>query len=192
MWRQWPGTWETRRLLWLCLSCLVCQPVIPPVPLGLHRGTDDRWMSRWELRDYRLWQAQEYPSSWRGPREFSGSKHGEDVSNAKHFFGEVAGPDYRGSEREAWWLIENLSVSDSGCRCQTGKRKAQGLFSKPVEGHLVDSWTCGHGTGDSFFHSDACFVPSPVLGAGDFVMNERQGALLLRFLHYSEKKADSS
>lgn len=37
------------------------------------------------------------------------------------------------------------------------------LFSRHVEGYLVDCWKDGHGTGNSFFHSGACFAPSSVL-----------------------------
>lgn len=43
-----------------------------------------------------------------------------------------------------------------------------------------------------FFHLGACFVPSPVLDAGDLAMSKTEGFWFSWSLHYSEEKADNS
>lgn len=69
-----------------------------------------------------------------------------------------------------------------------GKKGALSLSSGHVEGCFVDHQPCGHGTGNSLFHSGACAVPGSVLAAADSAMNETPKSLLSGSLRVVNRK----
>lgn len=69
-----------------------------------------------------------------------------------------------------------------------GKKGALSLSSGHVEGRFVHHQPCGHGTGNSLFHSGACAVPGSVLAAADSAMNETLKSLLSGSLRVVNRK----
>lgn len=75
-----------------------------------------------------------------------------------------------------------------------GKKGALSLSSGHVEGRFVDHQPCGHGTGNSLFHSGACAVPGSVLAAADSAVNKTPKSLLsgsLRVVNRKKRQEES-